>query len=677
MISLSKKQQKCFEILFHCSSSGVGTPVPLGLPLNMLCLHIDIETRSDIDLIKCGVYRYAEEAEILMAAYAIGDDPIQLWDCTEHVQMPTVLKTALLDPRTIKVAHNANFERTLIKSCWGIDCPPENWRCTQVLAYANGLPGALAEVAHVLGLSEQKDPLGRKLIRLFSLPQNTTKNQPKVWLTKEDRPAEWEQFKAYCIRDVEVERSIHKRLRDISTQEWALWAIDQHANDVGIFVDAKLIESAIRIDDIHTRTLLAEAEQITGLENPNSVAQLKLWLQEHHGEDVESLNKDALKCLTGKLNGSAKRMMEIRQQLGKTSVDKYRAMGRSTCRDGRVRGLLQFYGAARTGRWAGRLIQVQNLPRPGIEEFGSLDAARDAAKLGDAGLLQAIYGNPAQVLSDLIRTALIASEGHRLIVCDESAIEARVLAWLANELWRLEVFRTHGRIYEASASQMFKVPLEKITKGNPEYALRQKGKVAELALGYQGGPGALIAMGALTMGILEDELPTLVGAWRGANKSIVKFWAQVEADAKRVVREKIAVHRDHYGFSMDGKSLLLHLPSGRALFYREARIEEMQLRFDGQDQKTKKWARIDTYGGRLVENMCQAVARDCMAEAMLRLRDAGYQTRMTVHDEIIAEMPLGVGSVQEVETLMGAAISWADGLPLKGNGFETNYYRKD
>ena len=277
----------------------------------------------------------------------------------------------------------------------------------------------------------------------------------------------------------------------------------------------------------------------------------------------------------------------------------------------------------------------------------------------------------------LISCLVIASEGHRLIVCDESAIEARVLAWLANELWRLEVFRTHGRIYEASASQMFKVPLEKITKGNPEYALRQKGKVAELALGYQGGPGALIAMGALTMGILEDELPTLVGAWRGANKSIVKFWAQVEADAKRVVREKIAVHRDHYGFSMDGKSLLLHLPSGRALFYREARIEEMQLRFDGQDQKTKKWARIDTYGGRLVENMCQAVARDCMAEAMLRLRDAGYQTRMTVHDEIIAEMPLGVGSVQEVETLMGAAISWADGLPLKGNGFETTYYRKD
>ena len=483
---------------------------------------------------------------------------------------------------------------------------------------------------------------------------------------------------------VDVDRDMHpvseqeiERLRDISTQEWALWAIDQHANDIGMCVDAKLIESAIRIDDIHTRTLLAEAEQITGLENPNSVAQLKLWLQEHHGEDVESLNKDALKCLTGKLNGSAKRMMEIRQQLGKTSVDKYRAMGRSTCRDGRVRGLLQFYGAARTGRWAGRLIQVQNLPRPGIEEFGSLDAARDAAKLGDAGLLQAIYGNPAQVLSDLIRTALIASEGHRLIVCDESAIEARVLAWLANELWRLEVFRTHGRIYEASASQMFKVPLEKITKGNPEYALRQKGKVAELALGYQGGPGALIAMGALTMGILEDELPTLVGAWRGANKSIVKFWAQVEADAKRVVREKIAVHRDHYGFSMDGKSLLLHLPSGRALFYREARIEEMQLRFDGQDQKTKKWTRIDTYGGRLVENMCQAVARDCMAEAMLRLRDAGYQTRMTVHDEIIAEMPLGVGSVQEVETLMGAAISWADGLPLKGNGFETTYYRKD
>ena len=643
----------------------------------MILLHIDLETRSHIDLVKCGVYRYAEDASILMVAYTFGEAPVTLWDCTDGTQMPLDLETALTDHHVIKIAHNANFERTLIKACWGIECPPEHWRCTQVQSYANGLPGALTDVAHVLGLAEQKDPIGRKLIRMFSLPQKPTKNQPKVWLTKEDRPYEWDQFKVYCIKDVEVERSIHHALRDLPHQEWDLWAIDQRANDTGLRVDARLIESAIRIDDSQTATLLAEAKQITGLGNPNSVAQLKMWLLEQHGKGIESLNKDALKDLTCKLDGSAKRMMEIRQQLGKTSIDKYRAMQRSVCGDGRVRGLLQFYGASRTGRWSGRLIQVQNLPRPSIEGFEALDAARGVAILGDAELLQLIYGNPAQVLSDLIRTALTVAEGHRFIVCDESAIEARVLAWLADEKWRLEVFRTHGKIYEASASQMFRVPIEKIMKGNPEYALRQKGKVAELALGYQGGPGALAAMGALTMGISEDELPTLVGTWRGANKAIVRFWGQIESDAKRVVCEKIAVHRDHYGFSMDGKSLLLHLPSGRALVYREARIEQMQLRFDGLDQKTKKWGRIDTYGGKICENLTQAVARDCMAEAMLLMRDAGYQIRMTVHDEIIAEMPLGVGSVQEVERLMGEPISWADGLPLKGSGFESQYYRKD
>ena len=643
----------------------------------MNSLHIDIETRSCIDLVKCGAYRYAEDATILMVAWALGDNPVQLWDCTNDTPMPADLRAALLDHNCIKVAHNANFERTLIKACWCIECPPESWRCTQVMAYANGLPGALADVAHVLGLSEQKDPVGKKLIKLFSLPQKPTKTQPKIWRTKEDRPPEWEQFKNYCVKDVEVERAVHHQLRDLSPQEWDLWAIDQRANDTGLCVDRQLIKSAISIDDRQTSALMAEAVQITGLDNPNSVAQLKGWLLEQHGEDIESLNKAALIDLSSKLNGTAKRVMEIRQQLGKTSIDKYYAMERSECSDGRVRGLLQFYGA-RTGRWSGRLIQVQSLPRPSIlVDIDMLDAARDAAKLGDAGLLQAIYSNPAQVLSDLIRTALIAADGHRLIVCDESAIEARVLAWLADEQWRMEVFRTHGLIYEASASKMFKVPLEKITKSNPEYALRQKGKVAELALGYQGGAGALLAMGALAMGLLENELPVLVGTWRGANKKIVTLWQQVENDAKRVIREKIAVTREKYGFSMDGKSLLMHLPSGRSMAYWNARIETNQIVFDGQDPKTKRWGKLSTYGGKLVENLTQAVARDCMAEAMLRMRNAGYQTRMTVHDEIIAEMPIGVGSVAEVEALMSAPISWAAGLPLKAVGFESPYYRKD
>jgi DNA polymerase len=642
----------------------------------MHSLHIDIETRCAVDLAKCGVYRYAEDATILLCAWAIDDGTVRLFDMTEDV-LPDDFAYALTNPSCIKHAWNANFERTLIKACWGIECPPEQWRCTMVKSYGNGLPGALGECAHVLGLAEQKDPIGKKLIRMFSLPQKPTKKQPKVWLTRHDRPAEWEQFKAYCIKDVEVERAIDRQLCDLPRKEWELWFMDQDANDNGLVVDQQLVEAAIRIDDNQTAKLLREAEAITGLNNPNSVAQLKAWLLEAHGEEVESLNKAALADLTAKLNGSAQRMLEIRQQLGKTSIDKYRALERSVCSDGRVRGLLQFYGASRTGRWAGRLVQVQNLPRPSMEEWDDLEAARGAAKTGDAMLLEMIYGNPSQVLSDLIRTALMAADGHRLIVCDESAIEARVLAWLAGEEWRLEVFRTHGKIYEASASQMFKVPLDRIKKGNPEYALRQRGKVAELALGYQGGPGALIQMGALKMGIPESELQGLVDAWRGSNKKVVALWSQIEGDAKRCLRERIPINRDKYGFSMRDNTLLMHLPIGRTLAYRNARISGMQIKFDGMDQKTKKWGTIETYGGKLVENLTQAVARDCMAEAMLRMRDAGYAIRMTVHDEVVAEVPDGFGSVEEVERLMGLPIKWADGLPLKGAGFESCVYRKD
>lgn len=642
----------------------------------MQTLHLDLETKSPIDLIKCGVYRYAEEATILLLAYAMDNEPVRILDMTEDV-LPDDLAWALSDPSIIKMGHNANFERTLIKSCWGIECPPEQWRCTQIMAYANGLPGSLEQVAFVLGLAEQKDPIGKKLIKMFSLPQKPTKKQPKVWLTKEDRPAEWEQFKQYCIKDVEVERAIHHALRDLPRKEWELWALDQRANDTGLCVDQRLVEAAIRIDDHQTSRLLAEAIELTGLDNPNSVAQLKAWLLEEHGEEVKSINKGTVAELSSKLNGSGQRMLEIRAQLGKTSIDKYRALERSVCSDGRVRGLLQFYGASRTGRWAGRLVQVQNLPRPLMEEWSDLEAARGAALFGDPALLEMIYGNPTQVLADLIRTALTAAEGHRLIICDESAIEARVLAWLADEAWRLEVFNTHGKIYEASASAMFKVPLEKIKKGNPEYALRMKGKISELALGYQGGPGALITMGALKMGIPENELQGLVDAWREANTKVVAFWYRVESDAKRAIREKVQVTRDKYGFSMVGKTLLMHLPSGRALAYWNTRISGGQIKFDGMDQKTKKWTTLDTYGGKLVENLTQAVARDCMAEAMLRMRDAGYQIRMTVHDEVVAEVPEGKGSVAEVEALMGESIKWADGLPLKGAGFESFYYRKD
>ncbi len=644
-------------------------------------VYIDLETRSPIDILKCGVYRYAEEATIIVAAWSVDDGPVNVWHAGSGEEVPSDLLALLRDPGIVKVGHNASFERTLIKACWGIDCPPESWKCTMVMCYYNGLPGNLGEAANALGLRHTKDVLGKKLIRLFSNPQKPTKNQPKVWLDHTDRPAEWLQYVEYCRQDVVVERAIHHELRDfdLPASEWELWCMDQRANDLGIGLDRKLVEQATAIDTQASATLVLEAARLTGLDNPNSVAQLKMWLLAECNESVESLDKAALADLTKRLTGTPKRVLEIRQQLGNASVKKYRAMEASVCSDGRVRGLLQFYGAARTGRWAGRLIQVQNLARSSIEDLDDLDAARNLVLAGDGAGLEAWYGNVAQTLSDLVRTALVAEPGHRLIVCDESAIEARVLAWLAGEQWRLDVFRTHGKIYEASASQMFKVPINLIKKPNPEYALRQKGKVAELALGYQGGPNALITMGALKMGIPEKDLQPLVDAWRKANPRIVKFWYAVQDQAKEAIRRPGSVIAGGRGcsFIVEAGVLFMGLPSGRRLAYRNVTLEGRDICFDGTDQNTKKWGRIKTYGGKLVENLTQAVARDCMAEAMLRMRDAGYRLCMTVHDEVVAEMPNGSGSVEEVEMLMGMDIPWARGLPLRGAGFESSYYRKD
>ncbi len=643
-------------------------------------VHVDLETKSPISLTKCGVYRYAEEAEIIIAAWAIDDGPVQVWHRASGENVPQELLALIRDSAVKKAGFNANFERTLIKACWGIDCPPEQWRCTQVLSYANGLPGALADAAQALGLPERKDVAGKKLIKMFSVPQTPTARQPKLWLDHHDHPDEWAQFVEYCRQDVAVERAIHGQLRhlDLPAKEWELWCIDQRANDLGIRIDRRLVENAIAIAEENTSSLVLEAAQLTGLGNPNSPVQLKKWLLDEHGEDVASLNKDTVAELATKLKGSGKRMMEIRQQLAKTSVKKYQTMLDSVCRDGRVRGLLQFYGAARTGRWAGRLIQVQNLPRPSIEDFDALDAARELVLAGGTAAVQAQYDNVAQTLSDLLRTALVAASGHRLIVCDERAIEARVLAWLAGEEWRLEVFRTHGNIYEASAAQMFNVPLEKIKMGNPEYALRQKGKVAELALGYQGGTKALIKMGATKMGIPEEDLQGLVNDWRRANPRIIELWHQVEADAKMAVEYPGSFTRgnDFYTFVVEADTLFMILPGGRRLAYPNAALMGRQLSYTGVEPTTKKWVRIDTYGGKLVENLTQAIARDCMAEAMFRVRDAGYRICMTVHDEIVMEMSIGSGSLAEVEKLMGDDIDWAPGLPLAGAGFESTYYAK-
>lgn len=648
-------------------------------------LSLDLETKSPLDLVKVGVYRYAEEAEILMCSYSFDDGPVEIWDIYDGGP-PEKLLSGLRDPKIQKHAFNSNFERTLIKACWGIDCPPEEWRCTAVLALTLGIPHHLADCAEFLNVAK-KDPRGKKLIKLFTSPQRPTKKQPKVWLTKEDRPKEWEAFKAYCVQDTVVEKEIHKKLIrfDLPPEEWRLWALDQRMNDRGALIDTKLVTQAIAIDDRRTEALLAEAVAITGLQNPNSVAQLKQWLLEEHDQEIKSLNKKVVAELKNVLGGEAGRMLSIRSQLGKTSIDKYRAMARSVCADGRVRGLLQFAGAQRTGRWAGRIIQVQNLPHNKLDD---IDLARQIVLTGDEELLEMLFGNVSGVLSELLRTAFIAPSGDLLVPCDESAIEARVLAWTAGEQWRLEVFRTHGKIYEASASKMFHIPFDDFKahqkRTGKHHPARAKGKVAELALGYQGATGALITMGALDMGLVEDELRPIVDAWRAANPTIVKVWEDIEADAITCVRDKIPRGRaGKWEFSMEAGCLFMKLPSGRRLAYPKAKLGTNKwgwtsVIFWGMDQKTKQWGWVETYGGKLCENHTQAVARDVLREALFNCEAAGYERCVfTVHDEGVFEVPSDNDSaVQEIEALFAQPISWAPGLPLKAAGFTTSYYKK-
>ena len=640
----------------------------------MRTLAIDIETFSSADLKKVGVYRYTETSdfEILIFAYAFDDEPVQVVDLAQGEELPAEVRRALTDPDVVKTAFNANFERVCISKFFGIPTPPEQWACTMVQALILGLPNSLEDVAKSLKLQHQKDTAGQRLIRYFSVPCKPTKanggrerNLPFHDLQK------WEAFKAYCRQDVEVERAIRKRLEryPIPEKEQRLWVLDQKINDRGFRLDPQLVRRAIECDAAYQERLEIEAIRLTGLENPNSLVQLKEWLR-NEGLEVDSLTKQTLPVLLQEANGKAKRMLEIRQEMAKTSVRKYLAMERSVCGDGRVRGLFQFYGANRTGRWAGRLVQVQNLPRNSLPD---LDLARQLLRDGRFEDLEMLYGNVPDVLSQLIRTAFVASPGCRLLVCDFSAIEARVIAWLAGEQWRLDVFQDHGKIYEASASRMFGVPMEKITKGSE---LRQKGKIAELALGYQGGVGALKSMGALEMGLKEEELPDLVNSWRVANPNIVQFWWDVEAAAIKALKNGEPVHLQHgLAFIPESNILFLRLPSGRRLAYVRPRLE-IDDRFDKECiTYESNGTREKTYGGKLVENIVQAVARDCLAEALLRLDDAGYKIVAHVHDEIIADQ--AHGSIEEMEEIMSQPIEWAPGLPLAADGFETQYYRKD
>lgn len=649
----------------------------------MRTLSIDIETYSGTDLKEVGVYKYVEASDfaILLFAYAFDGEPVRLVDLASGEQLPAEVEDALTDEDILKTAFNANFERTCIAKHFNITLPPEQWECTMVKASMLGLPLSLEVVARVLKLEQEKMSSGKALIRFFSLPCKPTKaNGQRTRNLPEHDAAKWSEFGQYCVQDVVVEREIRKKISFFSmpAQEEKLWQLDQQINDTGVLLDPVLIKNAIRIDSLYRVRLTEEAIELTGLDNPNSAAQLKTWIGAETGTTVEKLTKEEVPVLLENTDCQiVKRVLNIRQEMSKTSVKKYEAMSAAICTDNRVRGLLQFYGANRTGRWAGRLVQVQNLPRISLKD---LDLARVTVKSNDSDMLEMLFGNVPDTLSQLIRTAFIAPDGHRFIVSDFSAIEARVIAWLAGERWRLEVFKTHGKIYEASASQMFKIPIDQIKKGSD---LRQKGKVSELALGYQGGPNALIKMGALTMGLTEEELPKLVAMWRNANKAIVNFWETTENAAIRAVEEGVPMVIQHgIRFHVEKGILFITLPSGRRLAYLRPRLVPSKfggfsLAYEGMNQTTKQWCKQDTYGGKLVENIVQAVARDCLAHAMLAVNKAEYKIIMHVHDEVVLEVPAGFGSVAEVNSIMSQPIPWAKGLPLAAESFETNYYKKD
>lgn len=906
----------------------------------MRTLAIDIETYSETDLLKSGVYKYAEDSafEILLFAYKIDNGPTCIVDLANGEKLPEEIMEDLTDHDTLKVAYNANFEITCLESYFNITLPRYQWNCTMAKASQLALPLSLDACAKALQLDVEKDAAGKALIKYFSLPCKPTKiNGGRSRNLSHHDKEKWEKFKAYCIKDVEVEYAIRKKISwfQVPKQEQEMWILDQQINSSGVLVDPVLVDNAIRISETYIQQLTEEAYELTGLENPNSAAQLKQWLSEETDSQVESLTKNAIPELLATVEcDTVKRVLNIRQEMAKTSVKKYYAMRAAMCSDNRVKGLLQYYGASRTGRWAGRLVQVQNLPQ---NHLSSLDIARDLVLQGDLDTLDILYGNIPDTLSQLIRTAFVAPDGYRFIVADFSAIEARVIAWLAQEKWRLDVFNTHGKIYEASAAQMFKVPIESVTKGSD---LRQKGKVAELACiaagqlvltdqglvpienisinhlvwdgtqfvshqglipkgfksvitydgltatpdhlvwiegqkepvqfqhaatsgarllrsangrkairlgenhftgkamekrlersastnamrfvrsrsvvsllqsysrkiqrlpelfktsedpkmvgqtfnirkaamyqsqrsqlsqlrrarnrvqiligagswfmdqrqhrnpyqrsgigsnqqrwalrarkpkicfqgnepsqqafletfdilnagpnnrftvsgvlvhncGYQGGPNALINMGALKMGIAEEELPKIIRQWRNANKKIVQFWDDVNDAAIEAVSNPGSIIKLKLGISffMERGILFIQLPSGRRLSYLNAKIKEGKfgpvVTYHGMNQTTKQWSVQETYGGKLVENIVQAVARDCLATAMLNLWNDGYEIAFHVHDEVVLQMPVDEGSLEEVNKIMGRPIPWAPGLPLTADSYETFYYKKD
>lgn len=654
-------------------------------------LSIDIETFSSVDIKKAGLYKYvqAPDFQILLFAYSWGSGPVQIIDLAQGEQLPPEIIYALQDPNVIKHAYNAPFEWYCLNKFYY--SPLDQWRCTMAHGLYCGYTAGLAATAVALGLPEDKRKMGigMSLIRTFCVPCKPTKsNGYRTRTLPHHEPEKWNLFKDYCKQDVVTEMEIERRLSNfpLPEQEQRLWVLDQQINSCGVMVDPGLIEGALHCDEIITAELMTEAIALSGLDNPKSVKQLSKWLTEETGEEIENLQKGTVSKLIETIDSTkAKRMLEIRQELSKTSTKKYVAMREAVCADNRIRGLLQYYGANRTGRFAGRLVQVHNLPRNYLE---TLSHARNCVKAKKVDALKVIYGNVPDTLSQLIRTTFVPSPGCVLVVADFSAIEARVIAWLAGEQWRLEVFATHGKIYEASASAMFGVPIGLIKKGNPEYELRQKGKVAELALGYQGAAGALISMGALNMGLTEEELPDIVRRWRSANKRIADLWYSLENAALEVMRtgQPVGVKGLLFAREIDYQNqqdfFTIALPSGRKLYYPKPFLHQNDfgkeaLHYHGVNQNTKKWEVISTYGGKLVENVVQAIARDCLAESLQRVNAAGYQTVIHVHDEVVLDVPEAVADLDLVCKIMGQPIPWAPGLLLKADGFVTKFYKKD
>lgn len=648
-------------------------------------ISIDLETRSGADISKTGSYKYLQDPDfrILLFGYRIDNGPVRVIDLTEVDSLPANIVTILQNPYFVKHAYNAAFEWYALNRA-GYNTPIEQWQCTMIHAMYCGYAAGLAKTGESMQMEKdsRKQTTGTALIRYFCVPQKPTKTFKKKYHDPEDDPERWELFKDYNRQDVVAESAILDRLCvfPVPEAEWNLWRMDIRMNALGVRVDNQLIDGALYINDISLGELAEEAHRITGLANPNSTQQLLAWLQEQ-GCPIDNLQKLTIEeTLQKELDPAVRRVLELRQLMGKTSIKKYQAMAATRCEDERIRGISQFYGANRTGRYAGRLVQMQNLPR---NHIGTLDDARQMVRNNDYDGLRMIYGNVPDTLSQLIRTAFIASEGRHLVVADFSAIEARVIAWLAGEEWVLDVFREGKDLYCETASAMFGVP---VGKNGPNAELRQRGKVATLALGYQGGPKALEAMGALRMGIPEEDLPEIVTKWRDSHPKTVELWNGIEKAALECVQNGRTVH-GIVTFRMEqdlvyGQSFMtVELPTGRKLFYPKPFIKENQfgkpaIHYYGTNQVTGKWEALSTYGGKLVENIVQAVARDCLCEVLKRIDAKGWDVVFHVHDEVIVDAPLEVHT-EDLCALMAEPIEWAPGLPLKGAGFEAEYYMKD